>query len=312
MDVLNSPKALRRWAVANLVANMVIVWTGALVRLTASGLGCSTWPQCDPGSYVPHPEAPFHAFIEFGNRLLTFVLIIVALGTYLAARRAVRAGTQPRLVSRLAFVVGLGIIGQAVVGGISVLTQLNPWVVGLHMVLSIALIVLCTRLVHEVFGLVSTAVPSVPWLLTQAVFYCSLAMMYLGTVTSGSGPHSGDGAATRNGFNLADVARLHSLTMWLTVALTVVLVIRARSLPRLRRDALAVLGVAALQGVIGYTQYLLHLPQALVLAHLVGTTLYTVAVAHLWFGVKREGDEPAQNTSGSTAAASPSCTPVLR
>ena len=188
MDVLNSPKALRRWAVANLVANMVIVWTGALVRLTASGLGCSTWPQCDPGSYVPHPEAPFHAFIEFGNRLLTFVLIIVALGTYLAARRAVRAGTQPRLVSRLAFVVGLGIIGQAVVGGISVLTQLNPWVVGLHMVLSIALIVLCTRLVHEVFGLVSTAVPSVPWLLTQAVFYCSLAMMYLGTVTSGSGP----------------------------------------------------------------------------------------------------------------------------
>ena len=303
MDVLNSPKALRRWAVANLVANMVIVWTGALVRLTASGLGCSTWPQCDPGSYVPHPEAPFHAFIEFGNRLLTFVLIIVALGTYLAAGRAVRAGTQPRLVSRLAFVVGLGIIGQAVVGGISVLTQLNPWVVGLHMVLSIALIVLCTRLVHEVFGLVSTAVPSVPWLLTQAVFYCSLAMMYLGTVTSGSGPHSGDGAATRNGFNLADVARLHSLTMWLTVALTVVLVIRARSLPRLRRDALAVLGVAALQGVIGYTQYLLHLPEALVLAHLVGTTLYTVAVVHLWFGVKREGDEPAQNTSGSTAAA---------
>ena len=169
MDVLNSPKALRRWAVANLVANMVIVWTGALVRLTASGLGCSTWPQCDPGSYVPHPEAPFHAFIEFGNRLLTFVLIIVALGTYLAARRAVRAGTQPRLVSRLAFVVGLGIIGQAVVGGISVLTQLNPWVVGLHMVLSIALIVLCTRLVHEVFGLVSTAVPSVPWLLTSGL-----------------------------------------------------------------------------------------------------------------------------------------------
>ena len=91
--------------------------------------------------------------------------------------------------------------------------------------------------------------------------------------------------------------------MWLTVALTVVLVIRARSLPRLRRDALAVLGVAALQGVIGYTQYLLHLPEALVLAHLVGTTLYTVAVVHLWFGVKREGDEPAQNTSGSTAAA---------
>lgn len=303
MDVLNGPTALRRWAVANLIGNMVIVWTGALVRLTDSGLGCSTWPQCDPGSYVPHPEAPFHAFIEFGNRLLTFALIVLALGTYLAARRAVRTGAQPRLVSRLAFVVGLGIIGQAVVGGISVLTQLNPWVVGLHMVLSIALIVICTRIVHEVFGLAAAPVPPIPWLLTQAVFYCSLVMMYLGTVTSGSGPHAGDGAATRNGFNLADAARVHSLTMWLTVALTVTLVIVARSLPRLRRAALGVLGVAVLQGVIGYTQYLLHLPEALVLAHLVGTTLYTVAVAHLWFGVRREADEPAQNTSGSTAAA---------
>ena len=304
MDILNGPRALRRWALANLVANMVIVWTGALVRLTDSGLGCSTWPQCDPGSYVPHAEAPLHAFIEFGNRLLTFVLIIIALCTYLAARRAVRAGRQSRLVSRLAFAVGLGIIGQAVVGGPSVLAQLNPWVVGLHMVLSVGLIVICTRIVHEVYGLVATEVPQLPWLLTQAVFWASIVMMYLGTVTSGSGPHSGDGAVTRNGFNLADVARVHSLSMWVTVALTVVLVVITRELPRLRRAALGVLGVAALQGAIGYTQYLLHLPEPLVLAHMIGTTLYTVAVAHLWFGVRRDNSVPTpQKISGSTAAA---------
>ena len=303
MDLLIGPQTLRRWAVANLVGNMVIVWTGALVRLTDSGLGCSTWPQCDPGSYVPHPEAPFHAFIEFGNRLLTFVLIVIALGTFLAARRAVRAGRQRPLVARLAFAVGLGIIGQAVVGGISVLTQLNPWVVGLHMVLSVGLIVVCTRIVHEAFDLAATPVPTLPWALAQLVFWASLVMMYLGTVTSGSGPHAGDGAATRNGFNLADVARVHSLTMWFTVAATVVLVVVARTLPRLRRSALAVLGVAVLQGTIGYTQYLLHLPEALVLAHMVGTTLYTVAIAHLWFGVRRRATPAVQNTSGSTAAA---------
>ena len=305
MDILNGPRALRRWALANLIANMAIVWTGALVRLTDSGLGCSTWPQCDSGSYLPHPEAPFHAYIEFGNRLLTFVLIVIALGTFLVARRAVRAGAQRPLVARLAFAVGLGIIAQAVVGGISVLTQLNPWVVGLHMVLSVGLIVVCTRIVHETFGLAATPVPQIPWLLTQLVFWGSVAMMYLGTVTSGSGPHSGDGAATRNGFNLTDVARLHSLTMWGTLAVAVALVLVARNLPGLRRAALGVLGVAALQGAIGYTQYLLHLPEALVLAHLIGTTLYTVAVAHLWFGARPDvsPEQPAQKTSGSTAAA---------
>ncbi len=304
MDILNGPRALRRWSLANLIANMVIVWTGALVRLTGSGLGCSTWPQCDPGSFVPHPEAPFHAFIEFGNRLLTFVLIIIALGTYLSARRAVREGRQAPLVRRLAFAVGLGIIGQAVVGGLSVLAQLNPWVVGLHMVLSVGLIVVCARIVHDVLGRVAAPVPQLPWLLTQVVFWASMVMMYLGTVTSGSGPHAGDGAVTRNGFNMADVARLHSLSMWASVAATVVLAVVARELPTLRRAALTVLGVAAVQGAIGYTQYLLHLPEALVLAHMIGTTLYTVAVAQLWFSVRRPGGGvQAQNTSGSTAAA---------
>ena len=305
MDILNGPRVLRRWALANLIANMAIVWTGALVRLTDSGLGCSTWPQCEPGSYIPHPEAPFHAYIEFGNRLLTFVLIIIALCTFLAARRAVRAGAQRPLVSRLAFAVGLGIIAQAVIGGISVLTQLNPWVVGLHLVVSVVLIVVCTRIVHETAGLAAAPTPKRPWLLTQIVFYGSMAMMYLGTVTSGSGPHSGDGAATRNGFNLADVARLHSLTMWGTLAVAVALVVVARNLPRTRRAALAVLGVAVAQGAVGYTQYLLHLPEALVLAHMVGTTLYTVAVAHLWLGVRRAAPprQQAQKNSGSTAAA---------
>ena len=299
MDFLIGPRTLPRWAVANLIGNMAIVWTGALVRLTGSGLGCSTWPQCEAGSYVPHPEAPWHAYVEFGNRLLTFVLIVIALGTFLAAGRAVRAGLATRLARRLAFAVGLGIIAQAVIGGLSVLAQLNPWVVGLHMVVSVGLIVLCTRIVHEVYRLPARPLGRTPWLLTQGVFWGSMLMMYLGTITSGAGPHSGDGAATRNGFAVTDVARLHSLTMWVTLGLAALLLIVGRGDRRLRGAVLGVLGMALLQAVIGYSQYLTGLPLGLVLAHLVGTTLYTVAVAHLWFGVRRD----PQNSSGSIAAA---------
>ena len=96
MDLVGSPVALRRWAIASLVANLAIVVTGGLVRVTSSGLGCSTWPQCEPGSYIPHPDAGIHAYIEFGNRLLTFVLVIVAIGTLLAAWRARDAGRDPQ------------------------------------------------------------------------------------------------------------------------------------------------------------------------------------------------------------------------
>ncbi len=278
MDLLTGRRSLRRWAVANLIANMVIVWTGALVRLTKSGLGCSTWPECDAGSYVPQPEAEWHAFIEFGNRTLTFVLIIIALGTAITAFRTVRE----RRIRVLTIVIGLGIGFQGVIGGITVLTELNPWVVGLHMVLSVGLIVACVTVVHDAFELRPVGVPRRLRLATQAVFWLSLAMMYLGTVVTGAGPHSGDGAAQRNGFDLSEVARLHSVTMWITLAITLWLAYAARGVRRLQRAALGVIGTAVLQAIIGYTQYFNHLPMGVVFAHMIGTTLYTVAISHLW------------------------------
>ncbi len=286
MDLLTGRRSLRRWAVANLVANMVIVWTGALVRLTKSGLGCSTWPECDAGSYVPQPEAEWHAFIEFGNRTLTFVLIIIALGTAITAFRTVRE----RRIRVLTIVIGLGIGFQGVIGGITVLTELNPWVVGLHMVLSVGLIVACVTVVHDAFELRPVAVPRRLWLPAQAVFWLSLAMMYLGTVVTGAGPHSGDGAAQRNGFDLSEVARLHSVTMWITLAITLWLAYAARGVRRLQRAALLVIGTAVLQAIIGYTQYFNHLPMGVVFAHMIGTTLYTVAISHLWLSATAEPD----------------------
>lgn len=299
MDVLTSPVWLRRWALASLIANMVIVLTGALVRLTKSGLGCPTWPQCFPESYVPVPEAGWHGAIEFGNRLLTFVLAAIAVGMALAAWRARNDGRPRRTLRVVSILVGLGIIAQAVVGGFSVLLDLNPWVVGVHMVVSVGLIVLCTVLVHEAYDLVPQPVPGRLVRLVRLVFGLALLMMYLGTVVTGAGPHSGDGGAQRNGFGLTEVARVHSLTMWAMIGLTVLLWYWSRQYARLHHATLGVLAVAAFQGVIGYAQYLTHLPLALVMAHMLGTTLFTVAVSHLLLSVTPAG----QVSSGSSAAA---------
>ena len=304
MDLLGG-RALRRWAVASLIANMVIVWTGALVRLTSSGLGCSTWPQCQPGSYVPVPESGVHGIIEFANRLLTFVLVAVAIGQFLAARRAVRSGRLPARLVPLTVAVGLGIVAQAVIGGLSVLAQLNPWVVGLHLVASIALIAVSVEIVHVVFCVRPARSGPRVRALVHAVFWLGLAITLLGAVVTGAGPNSGDGAATRNGLSLEWMAKIHAWAVWLEVALTVAGAWLTRpgsraADPRLHRLFLGVLACELFQGVIGYTQYFSHLPIGLVGLHMVGTTLFVAAIAHLW---RIGAGAPQPNSSGSSAAA---------
>lgn len=282
MDLVNSDRSLRRWALAALAANMVIVVTGALVRLTKSGLGCSTWPQCSPGSYVPVAEAGTHGVIEFTNRLLTFALAAIAIGLFVAARRAVASGRAPRRLVPLTLAVGLGIVAQAVIGGISVLAQLNPWVVGLHMVASVALIVVCVDVVHVAFGLAPTATDGRLRLLIQAVFWLGVAITLLGAIVTGAGPNSGDGAATRNGLELEWTAKVHAWAVWAEVALTMVGLVWTRTQPRLRRLFAGVLACELYQGVVGYTQYFNQLPIGLVLAHMLGTTLFVASITHLW------------------------------
>nr|WP_300145926.1 COX15/CtaA family protein [Propionicimonas sp.] len=300
MDLVGTPAALRRWTVASLVANMGLVVTGGLVRVTGSGLGCSTWPQCEPGSYTPHGDAPLHAYIEFGNRLLTFVLAAVAIGTFLAAWRARDAAGRPRRGLRgPALAAGLGIPAQAVIGGLSVLTALNPWVVGLHMVVSVALIVLCVLMVHDAHEMPPVATrPLVRWLVLAASGLGLLAVL-LGIVVTGAGPNSGDGGAARNGLDTLWTARVHSLTVWAVVATTLVLLWPVRREPAVRRAVVLLLVVELLQGAVGYAQYFLGLPPALVALHMLGTALFTAALAHLWWLTR-----PApQKSSGSTAAA---------
>ena len=291
MDLLTSRVALRRWTVASLVSNMTLIVTGGLVRVTQSGLGCSTWPQCEPGSYLPHPEAGAHAFIEFGNRLLTFVLVAVALGTLLAAWRARDAAGNPRRRLRaLALWAAAGIPAQAIIGGISVLTNLNPWVVGAHLLPSVALIVICVAMVHEAAELrPDPGVGQGARWVARGVFLLGMVAMVLGAVVTGSGPNSGDGGAARNGLGLEAVARVHALSVWALIAGTLVLLVLARGTVTARRATIVVLAMELLQGLVGYAQYFLGLPSALVVAHMAGTALFAAAVSHLLL-VTRQGD----------------------
>lgn len=291
MDQLNlAPQ--RRWAIASLIANMVIVWTGSLVRLTKSGLGCSTWPQCQPGSYVWRPQDGLHGIIEFGNRTLTFFLVAIAIGMFVTAMKAWRHGALGKRTPVLAFCVGLGIIAQAVIGGISVRTELNPWVVGLHMVASMALILMCVALVHDTFALPPVHVNSRLDALATVVFWIGLLIVALGVLVTGAGPHSGDGAAQRSGLSTEWTSKLHAWAVWTIIALTVLGVVWSWTRPRARRLWLALLAVIFVQGLIGYVQYLTHLPTSLVFAHMVGTTLFATALGHLYFLTARAA-EPA-------------------
>ena len=277
-----SSTLVSRVALANAVANGAIVVTGGAVRLTGSGLGCPTWPRCTPDSYVTHPALGLHGAIEFGNRLLTFVLIIVAVLTWLTAMRARLDGQPRRGVRRVATAMALGIPAQGVIGGITVLTQLNPFVVALHFLLSMVLITLGVWLVRAAYRVNREPVRT----LTDVVVWCTFVAMWvavwLGTMTTGSGPHAGDLDARRTGWDIVVIAHLHAYTVYATIAGTVILLWLARS-----RAVLLLLVVEVLQASIGLSQYHLGLPIGLVAAHLLGAALSVAAVANLRFSVRK-------------------------
>lgn len=295
MDVLTRPSLLDRlfgtrralvvWLIASLVCNMGIIVTGAIVRLTASGLGCPTWPRCTDDSYVPVPEQGVHGLIEFGNRLLTFVLIIAAVGAAVAAFRA----TQDRLLRIMTIGIGIGIPFQGVIGGLTVWSGLNPFVVALHLLLSVALIVACTWTVLRGKQAEPTPVPPLARLGVVATFVLAMIAIWIGTVVTGSGPHSGDHGAARTGFNIETVARFHGISAWLLLGATIatlVLLHRANA-ARPRRAAMLLLAAVLIQGVIGYAQYLDGLPIWLVTLHMVGITLITLTASLLLFTTRR-------------------------
>lgn len=287
-------------AVADLVANIAIVVTGGAVRVTGSGLGCPTWPRCTDESYVVHGELGVHGAIEFGNRMLTFVLVTVAVACWVAALAAHRSartvGGERRRPLVLATAIALGIPAQAVLGGVTVLTDLDPWVVALHLLVSMAIIGVCVLLVDSLRGPTRPVAPDRLRRLTWLVFATAWVVLYLGTVVTGSGPHAGDTDSRRTGLDPQVMSHVHAVAVYVLVALTIgLLVVARRAENRLLASAAGLLlTLEVAQGVVGFTQYSLDLPGALVVLHLLGAAL--VSAASTW--VVLAG---VQRTSGSTA-----------
>jgi heme a synthase len=273
---------MRPAAIATLVANIGIVVTGGVVRLTGSGLGCPEWPRCTGSSFVPHRAMGIHSAIEFGNRMVTFLVAAVAVATLVLAWRYGR-----RSVVRLAFLLALGVPAQAVIGGITVLTDLNPWIVSLHLLVSLAMVglaVVLLRRLGEGDGPPRLLVPpGVGWL-ARAVFGVGWMVLYVGTVVTGSGPHAGDVNSPRNGLDPRALSQLHTDLVMLLLGLTVaaVLVLRSSDAPAtVRRAAGTLLVVELAQGTVGFVQYVTDLPVAVVAVHLLGAALVSAALTWL-------------------------------
>ena len=270
-------RALLKLSTLMVFTQSAIVFTGALVRITGSGLGCSTWPECTPGSYTPtsdQPEAPLHAWIEFGNRLLTFILLINALALMFTILKSGRG--ELRKLGALQIV---GILAQGVLGGVTVLTALNPATVAAHFLLSIILIAGALSLRQRAHGkspIEITLIPLVSKLIWLHLLLTAL-VIFAGTIVTGSGPHAGDSAAERFNLDSRTMAWLHADLVIALFGVSIALLIAIRlGLAGVARQVLSgriqiFLIIALAQGGIGYIQYFTKLPEALVAAHIIGS-----------------------------------------
>ncbi|MFX4271254.1 COX15/CtaA family protein [Propionibacteriaceae bacterium Y1685] len=354
--------SVRVWGLLALIANIGIIVTGAVVRLTGSGLGCPTWPQCTDASYFPHPELGIYGVIEFGNRLLTFVLSVVVIGLALSAF-ALRDERHPRgrlrrlallltigipvlavglitmvasdyhpaavigvalsyliivvvslwltreaasgaddvarnaLLQRLGLLIALGIPGQAVVGGFTVLSDLNPYVVAVHLIISFGLVAMSTWFLRTARRTVRTPSSGRGHLLARLTAVSLVLVLWLGTVVTGSGPHSGDENAHRTGLDPQLMSHVHAIAVYLALALTVATLWVTRS-----RAALLLLIIELAQGLIGFIQYFNGLPIAVVAAHLLGSGLVVAAGTNLMWHIapSRRSDKTASQRRPDT------------
>jgi cytochrome c oxidase assembly protein subunit 15 len=264
-----------------------LVVTGGAVRLTGSGLGCPTWPQCTPGSYVPvagQIQGQVHAWIEFGNRLITFVLVIAALTTLVAVLRSGRKDLRILAIGQF-----LGIFGQGVLGGITVLTHLNPISVASHFLLSIILIAAATSLfTRRHTPAVKKLSHLVPDIFSRAHVSLSAVVLVFGTVVTGAGPHAGDINAPRLHIKIQTAALLHGSAVVLLLLLTFAFYLSKETSPPTKKLLAIFTLISLAQGLIGLIQYIQGVPELLVATHLAGSTLVWIAAWRVWLSVQRE------------------------
>lgn len=302
-------QSLRGWAMASVVVNAGIAVTGAGVRVTGSGLGCPTWPKCTPDSFIPvaHPEVSMlNMLVEFGNRLVTFLVLAVGAACVIAAWRM---APRRRSLVRLALLQPAGVLAQALWGGLVVNTMLNPFTVGMHFLISTGLIAACWMLyarAGEGDGPARRVVHRDVRRLGRALLAAVFALLVAGVVVSGTGPHSGDEMASRFDLDIEAVARVHADVAYIVVGLSFALLFALHvsgSARAARRAALALFAVVLLQGVIGYTQYFLAVPAALVLLHVLGSTLVWIATLRVVTSLRTREPLPAPAHSPTEAPA---------
>lgn len=268
-----------------LILQAGLIVTGGVVRITGSGLGCPTWPECTQGSYVPiagQAEGAFHAWIEFGNRLLTFVLFFTAIAAIIYAFRKARKDLLWRAALQL-----LGILGQGVLGGITVLTDLNPLAVASHFILSVFLIAGAASIVERGRTPLVSIRPTETKLriISTAQVALTFLVIVLGTMVTGSGPHAGDAQAPRFDFDSRAISWLHADAVIALLGVSLALFVLPNISPITKKRIKYFFAATLIQGLIGYIQYVQGLPELLVAAHLVGSTIVWITTWRIWLSI---------------------------
>ena len=268
-----------------LVFQTGIVLTGAAVRITGSGLGCPTWPECTYGSYVPvagQAEGAFHAWIEFGNRLLTFLLLFAAVAVVIYAIKKARRDLLWRALLQV-----LGIFGQGIIGGITVLTDLNPLAVASHFILSIFLIAGAVSIVARGRSPLVSIRPTETKvkILAHAQVLLTFIVIVIGTLVTGSGPHAGDLDAPRLKLDERAITWLHADAVIALLGVSLALLVLSEISPETKRRVKIFFAVTLVQGLVGYAQYVLGLPELLVIVHVLGSTLVWIATWRIWLSI---------------------------
>jgi cytochrome c oxidase assembly protein subunit 15 len=268
-----------------LVFQTGIVLTGATVRITGSGLGCPTWPECTYGSYTPvagQAEGAFHAWIEFGNRLLTFLLLFAAVAVLIYAIRKARRDLIWRALLQVA-----GIFGQGVIGGITVLTDLNPLAVASHFILSIFLIAGAVSIVARGRSPLISIRPTETKvkILAHAQVLLTFVVIVIGTLVTGSGPHAGDLEAPRLKLDERAISWLHADAVIALLGVSLALLVLSEISLETKRRIKIFFAVTLAQGLIGYIQYVTGLPELLVIIHVLGSTLVWIAAWRIWLSI---------------------------
>jgi cytochrome c oxidase assembly protein subunit 15 len=312
--------SVRGFALAAVIANAVIISTGEAVRLSSSGLGCPDWPQCTQSSVVAaHStgQTTLNTWIEFGNRLLNFPLVAIAGLAFIACWQYRPGGRRRRDLVWLSAALPLGVVAQAVVGGIVVLTRLNPAMVSLHYLLSSAILAAAVVLqvrTGEGAGPARSLVRADLRIMAALLVAVTALMLSAGTVVTGTGPlagtivdsHGHRTTVPRFHFPLESVTQLHADIGWFIGALAVALVIGLRFSPAPRQAVrfswLVLIGLG-LQGVIGYTQYFNHLPAGLVWVHVVTSVVLWICVLRLYLATRERTPLPAETAAAPATPA---------